>query len=104
MRAHLAVALAILAASGSVLAQGLRGEAANPTKVEADATGPQDSIGSAGESPTKSMIEKSNKKKDKAQGRSERGGAAGTNRPAGREGATPGAPQNAQGAQGGAGK
>ncbi|GIZ52737.1 hypothetical protein [Noviherbaspirillum aridicola] len=55
-------ALAILATAGTAFAQVPGGSASDPTKVEAEAVGPQDSIGTSGESPTKSMIQKGDRK------------------------------------------
>lgn len=47
--------------AGTTLAAG-DGTASNPTKTEAGATGPADSIGKSGSSPTKSMIQKKNER------------------------------------------
>lgn len=71
MTSRLLAALAILVTAGAAFAQGAGGGASNPTKVDAETTGPQDSIGSAGESPTKSMIDRSDRKN--AKGRDESG-------------------------------
>jgi hypothetical protein len=95
MKSVLLPALAILAAAGTAYAQGTGSGASNPTRVEAEATGPQDSIGTAGESPTKSMIDKSRKKDAKAQ---DDGSAArsATKQPKTREQAPAGVPAGTQ--------
>lgn len=94
MASRMLAAFAILAAAGTAFAQSPGGNASNPTRVEADSTGPQDSIGTAGESPTKRMIEKSGKKDAKTDAKADakaRNGGTGTDKPASAIGGKPGA-------------
>lgn len=62
MASRMHAALALLMAAGAAFAQAPGGSASRPTQVDAEATGPQDSVGTSGESPTKSMIMKDDKK------------------------------------------
>ncbi|SNT35623.1 hypothetical protein SAMN06265795_12830 [Noviherbaspirillum humi] len=97
MMIRLAVLMASIVFSGTAPAQGLGSgkNAKHPTHIDSKTTGPQDSIGTAGESPTKEVIQ--NRKKGGGKSSGAASSASGPSSGASTAAGSPGGTQTGQG-------